>query len=161
MQPDERFQAWLNLVQTYTVVMGRVEARLEAGIGLSLAEHEVLVRLYDAPDHGLKMVDLAGYTLLSKSGITRLVDRLETRGLVRRDLLPADRRIVLACLTDDGARAAEAGWPVLTAALEEFFTGHLDDRDVTSLLRGFRKILEGNGEPALERCSPAELVERA
>ncbi len=150
---DERFQAWLNLLQTYSVVTGRMEARMEAAVGLSLPEHEVLVRLYDAPGRALKMVDLSAYVLLTKSGVTRLVDRLETRGLVARETAPADRRIVLARLTDEGVVVVEASEPVLASALHEVFSTHLSDPDVASLLRGFRKVLEGNGEHALERCS--------
>jgi DNA-binding MarR family transcriptional regulator len=152
---EGRFHAWLNLLQGYSVVSARVEAKLEASGGLSLAEHEVLVRLAQAPARRLRMFDLASLLLLSKSGATRLVDRLERRGFVARRMSPQDRRVVLATLTDEGQQTYERARPVVAAAIEEYFSQHLTDDDVTDLRVALRKLLEGNGEWAESRCSPA------
>jgi DNA-binding MarR family transcriptional regulator len=152
---EARFQAWLNLLQGYTVVSARIEAELEASCGLSLAEHEVLVRLAQAPDRKLRMFDLASLLLLSKSAVTRLVDRLERRNLVGRRMSAEDRRVVLASLTDAGYEAFDGARPVLAAAIERYFSQHLTDADVNELRAALRKVLEGNGEWAELRCSPA------
>lgn len=152
---DDRFAAFLSLLQSYSVVTSRIEARLDAAGGLSLPEHEVLVRLAEAPEHALKMVELAGLVLLSKSGITRLVDRLEARGLIRREPSRSDRRIVLAHLTRAGEELIDELRPVLADAIDDFFSSHLSDGDIAGLRRGLRKVLVGNGEWVRERCSPA------
>ena len=151
---EGRFRAWLNLLQAYSVVRGRIEPALERASGLSLPEHEVLVRLVQAPRGRLRMYDLASLLLLSKSGATRVVERLERRGLVAREMSPDDRRVVLARLTDEGRVAYGRSRPVMAAAIEEFFSQHLTDADVGHLRRALRKVLQGNGEWAEPRCSP-------
>jgi DNA-binding MarR family transcriptional regulator len=151
---DADFHSWLNLVQAHSVVASRIEARLEAACGLSLAEHELLVRLSQAPDRRLRMYDLASLLLLSKSGITRLVDRLERRGLVERKLSEADRRVILACMTNDGVELLEQARPFIAGGVDEFFTGHLNDDEIAALRSALRKVLEGNGEWVETRCSP-------
>lgn len=151
---DAHFHAWLNLIQAHSVVGSRIEARLDAGCGLSLAEHEVLIRLSQAPDRRLRMYDLASLLLLSKSGITRVVDRLEKRNLVAREMSDTDRRVVLAALTDEGVEILEQARPFIAGGVEEFLSNHLDDDEIESLRGALRKILEGNGEWVETRCSP-------
>lgn len=157
---DRSFHAWLNLVQAHSVVSSRMEARLVAACGLSLAEHELLIRLAQAPDRELRMYDLASLLLLSKSGITRVVDRLERRGLVERKMSARDRRVVLAALTDPGVEILEQARPFIAGGIQEFLTGHLDAEDIETLRALLRKVLEGNGEWAETRClaDPARSV---
>lgn len=151
---DAGFHAWLNLLQTNSVLGSRVGARVEAGCGLSLPEHELLIRLSQAPDRHLRMYDLASLLLLSKSGITRVVDRLERRGLVDRKMSESDRRVVLAGLTDAGVQILEEARPFIAGGVDEFFSRHLTDEEIASLRALLRKLLEGNGEWVESRCSP-------
>jgi DNA-binding MarR family transcriptional regulator len=152
---EERFHAWLNLLQTHAVVNSRIEADLEAGSGLSLAEHEVLVRLDAAPDHRLRMNDLADLLLLSKSGVTRVVDRLEKRGLVGRRMCESDRRVVYAASTPAGGKALADAREILASAIQRSFSRHLSDADVAALRSSLRQLLEGNGAWLERRCSPS------
>lgn len=149
---DGSFHAWLSLVQTHSVVSARMEARLMAACGLSLPEHELLVRLAQSPERQLRMYDLASLLLLSKSGITRVVDRLERRGLVDRKMSDSDRRVVLACLTGAGVEILEQARPFIAGGIEEFLTGHLTEQDIRTLRSLLRKVLEGNGEWVEPRC---------
>jgi DNA-binding MarR family transcriptional regulator len=158
---DDHFHAWLNLVQAHSVVSSRIESRLDAAVGLSLPEHELLIRLSQAPDRQLRMYDLASLLLLSKSGITRLVDRLERRNLVAREMSDSDRRVVLACLTDEGAELLEQARPFIAGGVEEFFSRHLNPREIDALRGALRKVLEGNDEWAETRCSPSARDEAA
>ena len=151
---DDRFHAWLNLVQAHSVVSSRMEARLDAACGLSLPEHELLIRLAQAPDRRLRMYDLASLLLLSKSGITRVVDRLEKRGLVSRKMSETDRRVVLAGLTEEGVAVLGKARPVIAAGIDEFYSRHLTDEEIDSMRAILRKVLEGNGEWVETRCSP-------
>ena len=149
----EWFGAWINLLQAQAVVTEALEARVEAEAGLSLAEHEALARLSSAADGRLKMAELADLLLVSKSGVTRMVDRLERQGLVERTTCPTDRRVTYAEVTREGRRAVDRANPVLEAGLAEVFSRHLGDADVRGLRRSLRKILEGNGKWQEERCS--------
>lgn len=152
---DGRFHAWLNLVQTNSVVAARMEARLDTACGLSLPEHELLIRLAQSPDRQLRMYDLASLLLLSKSGITRVVDRLEKRGLVIRKMSDSDRRVVLAQLTDEGVATLAIARPVFAESIQEFFARHLTDDELASLRGLLRKVLAGNDEWVVPRCSPS------
>jgi DNA-binding MarR family transcriptional regulator len=150
----ERLGAWLNLIQANRVVSDALELALEAAAGLSLAEHELLIRIAHSPDGRLRMADLASLLLVSKSGVTRLVDRVEQAGLVRRELSPEDRRVTFARITGAGRQALARANPAFAVGLERSFSTHLDDADVQCLRAALRKVLAGNGEWEEDRCSP-------
>ncbi len=149
---DGRYQAWLNLVQAHSVVSARIEASLQQQCGLSLAEHELLIRLAQSPDRRARMQDLSSLLLLSKSGITRLVDRLESRGLVGRELSRSDRRVINATLTTDGIEVMDRARPIIAAGIDEFFSRHLSDTEIAKLRALLRKVLTGNDEWSETRC---------
>jgi DNA-binding MarR family transcriptional regulator len=151
----EELGAWINLVQARDIVAVALERRLQAGAGVSLAEHEVLVRLATAPGKRLRMLDLATLLLVSKSGITRLVDRLTREGWVRRELSDLDRRFVYAALTERGHAKVRASVPVFAEAVRDVFLRHVSEQDVADLRRILRKLLEGHGLWSDARCSPA------
>src|SRR3954454_9679217 len=83
LSPTE-LRAWRGLVRAHACLVKRLDAQLEAEHGLPLTSHEVLLRLDAAPDGKLRMHDIASGVMLSRSGLTRLVDRLERDGLVHR-----------------------------------------------------------------------------
>jgi DNA-binding MarR family transcriptional regulator len=95
-------RAWRSLLHAHAHVTRLLEAELEVAHGLLLASYDVLVQLAESPDGALRMSELAQAVLLSRSGLTRLVDRLERDGLVERRSCPSDARGTLATLTDVG-----------------------------------------------------------
>jgi DNA-binding MarR family transcriptional regulator len=120
---DERLAAWRALVGTHARVSAALERELVAEHGLPLIEYEVMVQLLDAPDRRLRMTDLSERVLLSRSGLTRLVDRMERDGRVLREVCAEDGRGTYAVLTDEGTRR-------LRAAAGTYFRGlrhHLVD----------------------------------
>jgi DNA-binding MarR family transcriptional regulator len=119
------WDAWRGIVFTNARVLREVSRDLEAGQGLSLATLDVLSRLYDAPDRQLRMQELQDRLLFTYSGVTRLVDRIEHDGLVRRERVPTDRRGVYAVLTDEGARTYERGIAQHRADVERVFASRL------------------------------------
>jgi DNA-binding MarR family transcriptional regulator len=147
--------AWINLVQARDAVAIAIEHRLHAAAGVSLPEHEVLLRLSAAPGGRLRMFELAHLLLVSKSGITRLVDRLGRRGWVRRELSDLDRRIVYAALTEGGRAKLRQSVPVFADAVRDAFLRHISEQDVADLRRILRKLLEGHGLWSDARCAPA------
>lgn len=152
--PDEgRLGAWVNLLQADQVVENALEQRLKASTGVSLAEFEVLSRLSTAGDGRLTMTDIASLLLASKSGVTRIVDRLVDDGLVSREVPPENRRVVYARITPHGTETLGRATSVFVQALEQAFSRHLSDADVRALRRILRKLLEGNGVWEEQRCS--------
>jgi DNA-binding MarR family transcriptional regulator len=98
------------------------------------------------------MQDLAGFALISKSGLSRLIDRMEKAGLVRRESCPSDRRGTFAALTEEGATALQLATPVFLDGFERHVASHLSDADVGALQAALGKVLEANDEPPDVSC---------
>jgi DNA-binding MarR family transcriptional regulator len=143
---EERLAAWVTLLQAHAVMVDVLERNLEHRAGLPLSSYEVLLRLDMAPAGRLRMLDLSRSLLLSKSGVTRLVDRMEEAGLVRRSTSPEDRRVTLVAVTDTGRRRFRAATPVHLRGIEEHFGRPLGE-DVHALRMALRKVLAANGHP--------------
>src|SRR5262245_13456246 len=101
------FDAWRGIIFTHARVLEVVGPRLQAHSGISLAFLDVLGRVYDAPDGRLRMQELQRQSLFTRSGMTRLVDRVEKAGLVTRERVPGDRRGVSVVITDAGKHVYE------------------------------------------------------
>ncbi|GAA1997463.1 MarR family winged helix-turn-helix transcriptional regulator [Catenulispora subtropica] len=108
--------------------------------GLSGLDVNALMRLSRSPGRRLRMSDLAAQTMLSTSGVTRLVDRLEKAGLVERQTAPGDRRGTFAELTEAGAEALRDVLPGYLEALDRWFTGVLTHKQLEGLLEGLRVV---------------------
>src|SRR5215510_3340894 len=123
--------------------VGGLQARLAAQYAehdLSAVEFEVLLRLARSPEQQLRMTDLATQTMLTTSGITRVIDRLERDGLVARSACPTDRRGSNATITEAGTERLDAVLPGHLDLLEKWFTGQLDKNQLADLLDGLRII---------------------
>lgn len=106
---DTQLGAWRSFLRAHAQLTRTLENELVAAHDLPLPSYEVLLHLAEAPSRRLRMTELADRVLLSRSGLTRLVDRLERDGLVERASCPNDARGTHAVLTDAGlARLREA-----------------------------------------------------
>ena len=94
--------AWRGLLRVHAALVRELDAELEAAHDLPLSSYDVLIYLQSAPGKRLRMAELADSVLLSRSGVTRLVDRLEREGLIVRDTCESDGRGCFAVLTDEG-----------------------------------------------------------
>ncbi len=112
---QQELRAWRGLLHTYAKLTKALDAELEAAHGLPLNSYEVLMYIADSEGEKMRMHDLARSILLSRSGLTRLVDRLERDGLLTRESCASDARGAFACLTEKGrdtldlARATHLG----------------------------------------------------
>jgi len=122
-------EAWKGLLLAHATLVEQIDYVMAEANLLPLDWYDALLALEDAPDRRLKMSDLADQVLLSKSGLTRLVDRLEAKGYIRREGCRSDRRVAYAVLTDAGLKAREDSWPTYRAAIEEHFASHLTDEE--------------------------------
>ena len=113
--------AWRAFLRAHSTMLRRIGRDLdEAGLP-PLSWYDVLAALRDAPDGQLRQVELAERVLLSNSGLSRLVDRIEARGLVERTSCPSDRRSFHVRLTPDGREMLELMWPVYARGIAEDF----------------------------------------
>ena len=158
---QERMAAWETFLQAHSVVFDRLEADMERECGLPLTWYEVLLKLSLAEGGRLRMLDLSRSLLLSKSGVTRLVDRMVEAGLVEREASAEDRRVTWACLSEEGRVRFRAAVPVHLRGIEERFTDHLSDQEVRTLRKALRRVLEANGQPASACHSPADFAQVA
>lgn len=125
----DRAVAWRALITANALVLEKIERALtEAGLP-PLGWYDVLLELSGVPDGRLRMHELARAVVLSRSGLTRLVDRLEGAGLLRREPDPADRRGSYASITEDGREMLRRMWPVYAAGIAEHFGRHLTDEE--------------------------------
>jgi DNA-binding MarR family transcriptional regulator len=131
---------WDGLAGATLLLRTRLAEFLNAELGIQPEEADLLVRLGEAPEQRLRMADVSRSLRLSKSGVTRLVDRLAERGLVVRAACPSDRRVVYAGLTDDGRQAAAAAAPALAAGVARQLAGRLSPQDVDRLTVSLRRL---------------------
>ncbi|MFI0483788.1 MarR family winged helix-turn-helix transcriptional regulator [Actinomadura sp. 9N215] len=124
---------WRTMLRAQARISRRLQADLLAGHDLALGSYEVLMHLGEAPAGRLRMNDLADRVLLSRSGLTRLVDRLQREGLVVRQSCTSDARGLYAVLTGAGrARLAEAT-PTYRQGVRDYVLSRLDEPDLRAL----------------------------
>jgi DNA-binding MarR family transcriptional regulator len=135
----ERLLAWRLYFESALTLLDVLDAELEQAVGISQRWYDALVHLEDIPD-GLRMNELAERILYSKSGFTRVVDRMEEAGLLSRVRPDKDRRSILVVLTEKGRETMERARRYHRDGIERHFAGHLTDTDVKALIRALEKI---------------------
>jgi DNA-binding MarR family transcriptional regulator len=135
--------AWRGMLRVHSALVKALDAELLAGHDLPLTSYEVLINLQAAPGRRRRMAELAEGVLLSRSGMTRLVDRLEREGLLERDACVSDGRGTFAVLTDKGdALLAEARRTHLDGVRERFVR-HFSQAELEQLAGLWDRILPG------------------
>jgi DNA-binding MarR family transcriptional regulator len=135
----ERLRAWRLYFESALALHDVLDAELERDAGLPLRWYDVLVHLEETPE-GLRMNELADRILYSKSGFTRVVDRMEEAGLVRRVRPEHDRRSIFVVLTDRGRETLELARRHHRDAIDQHFSCHLADSDIKALTRALEKV---------------------
>lgn len=157
-KPDSRqldeleLAAWRGMLFAYRDLTSAIDERLEREHDLSLSSYEVLLLLSKADDHALRMGALAERLLLSRSGLTRLVDRMVARGLIERHACEIDRRGTWARLTDAGMKKFREARPTNLAAIRERFLSRLEEEDLEDLARVWERLDDSGSEPDDSGC---------
>jgi len=138
---DARLESWRTFLRAHARVIRELERELVAEQDLALSDYDVLVQLSAAPDRRLRMSELADALLLSRSGATRLVDRLVAEGLVERVSCEDDRRGQWAALTERGLERLRRAAPTHVRGIEEHFLDRLSADDLRSLRRMLEPIV--------------------
>lgn len=135
----ERLRAWRLFFESALALLDVLDAELEQAAGISQRWYDVLVHLEDSPQ-GIPMNELADRILYSKSGFTRVVDRMEEAELVRRARPENDRRTILIVLTDEGTEVLERARRHHRDGIQRHFAQHLTNTDIEALTHALEKI---------------------
>ena len=130
---DTQVKAWARLVWASQTVTGRIESDLKAAGMPPLTWYDVLLELERAKGGALRPREIAEETLFTRYNVTRLIDRMERKGLVRRVPCPEDARGALVEITDAGRTLRKDMWPVYAAALQKHFADKLNDDEADQL----------------------------
>ncbi|WP_375496612.1 MarR family winged helix-turn-helix transcriptional regulator [uncultured Jatrophihabitans sp.] len=130
---DWRIGVWRTFLLAHASLMRTLEGELQAAQSMPLAWYDVLLHLVEAPDRRLRMAELADQLLMSRSGLTRMVDRLQTAGWVRREPAPGDARGMYTVLTRAGFDALRAAAPVHLAGVRDHFLVNFTDDELREL----------------------------
>jgi DNA-binding MarR family transcriptional regulator len=137
--PPERLRAWRLYFESALALLDVLDAELEQAVGIPQRWYDVLVHLEESPQ-GIPMNELAERILYSKSGFTRVVDRMVEAGLVRRARPENDRRTILILLTDHGTQTLRDARRHHRDGIQRHFSQHLTNTDIKALTRALEKI---------------------
>ncbi len=145
---EQHLAAWRVFLKAHSTIIDRIERDLLVAKRPSLSTYDVLIELYEAPEHRLRMHELAERVVLSRSGLTRLVDRLEAEGFLTRDRCGTDRRGAYAVITGQGIEALQQTWPIYAKGIAEYFARSLTLEEAHFLESAFTRILQSNAKRA-------------
>jgi len=135
--------AWRGLLRAHSALVKALDAELLAAHGLPLTSYEVLINLQSAPGRRRRMAELADRVLLSRSGTTRLVDRLERDGLLERDTCDSDGRGCFAVLTDRGDELLGQARATHLEGVRERFLRHFAPEELDQMATWWDRVLPG------------------
>jgi DNA-binding MarR family transcriptional regulator len=135
----EALAAWRTFFECALALPDILDAELAKAVGLPIRWYDVLVQLEEAGS-GAPMTEVASRILASKSGLTRVIDKMEQAGFVRRERPEDDRRVVLVFITPDGLTALQAARRVHRDGIRRHFTEHLSDAELKGLSRTLEKV---------------------
>ena len=138
-------RAWRGMLRVHAALAKALDARLEAAHGLQLSSYEVLTYLADAEDERMRMCDLASSMLLSRSGLTRLVDRLQREGLLERVACSDDARGAFARLTPAGREKLRAARETHLAGVRTMFLDLFSHDELEQLGDAWDRVLSATG----------------
>jgi DNA-binding MarR family transcriptional regulator len=143
--------AWHSMLRAYASVLRRLESELATEQGLSLPSYEVLVALSEAPERSLRMTELSSAALLSPSGVTRLVDKLQREGMVRRRRCAADARVIYCELTEAGLARLVQAYPTHLRGVRQHLVDKLSREDLQGIVTSMGKLEDPEActEPAV------------
>jgi DNA-binding MarR family transcriptional regulator len=139
--PHQR-AAWSGFIRAHSSIVKELDAELQAAHGLPLSSYDVLVQLSVAPNGRMQMSELAEAVHLSRSGLTRMVDRLERQGLLERHKGERDPRQVFACITKAGLERLAETTPTHLAGVRRMFLERLSQPQLKQLAVMWNQLMQ-------------------
>lgn len=149
-----RLSVWRGFLEAHATVIRKLEHDLLEHAGVPITWYDVLVHLSESPQGRLPHQVLADSLLLSRSGVTRLVDRMVDAGLVCREASERDRRVSYVVLTQEGRALLDRAGPGHIQSVVRHFARHLKGREVATLESFFSRLLERDEAPPFDRNEP-------
>ncbi len=145
--------AWRALLLAQNAVLRAIDEELDAAGAVPLHVYDVLLELNGAPGRRLRMKELAGRTVLTRSRVSKLVDELVGQGLVERGEDPTDRRGSVVAITAAGRRALRKGAPVYLDGIARHFTAHLTAAEAATVTTALERVVDAHQPLILRRSS--------
>lgn len=144
--PDHRpsrigLEAWRELLIIHARVVPRLDDDLRRRTDIDLQTYDTLLHVFEAGETGIRMSTLADKVVITRAGLTSLIDRIQARGLLRRVPDPDDRRATRVVLTAEGEAVFRSAAPIHVEGIDAYFAEHLSDADAETLLRILRPIV--------------------
>ena len=140
----DKTDTWRLFLETFALVMRNLERRIKEDQAIPATWFDVLLHLHEAPENRLRIGELAGSLVLTPSNATRLFDRLEQAGYLRREATPEDRRGAYIVMTQEGQAAFMRTLPGNRSRVEEVFLKHLNTKDFQDLYRALSRVYRAN-----------------
>ena len=136
----DQLAVWEAFLRAHTLISDSLNRELQQERGMPLAWYEVLLYLTGSPDRRMRLQDLADRVMYSRSGLTRLIDRMEAAKLVRREPCVEDRRGTWAVATGEGRRAFRRAAPTHVHGIERHFLSRLTDQEIEVMRCAFERL---------------------
>jgi DNA-binding MarR family transcriptional regulator len=140
--PEPHLSAWRAVLNAHVSLVAAVEEELAADGLPPLAWYDVLWAVRSAPGRRIRMAELASHVTISRGGLTKLADRLETAGLLRREAAAEDRRGFYAVLTDAGEDMLRRMWPVYARVIRATFVASISPTEASAIAAGLRRAAD-------------------
>ncbi len=137
---DTHVEAWRSLLNAHAAAVRGINRWLDENGGLPLESYDVLLELFYAPQRSMRLRDLGERVVLTRSGISRLVSRLEKEGLLERASVSGDARGVSARLTDQGEAAFRGTWPLYAAGIQRHFASFISEEEAALLAKILNRV---------------------
>ena len=142
---EQEMAAWVAVIHATKLLFERLESDLAEAHDLSHGDYEILVLLSEAPDHRLRMTELAEHMVMPKSRLTYRADHLERRGIIERFNCPSDRRGMFAHLTAEGLALLQRAAPTHVAGVRSHLLDHATPGQITTIAEVFGKVRDALG----------------
>ena len=136
--------AWRMAMEAVWALMARFDEDFRASVGIDAKTYDVLLHTHNAGEDGVRMTVLAREVVVTKAGLTAMIDRLEDRGLVARTADPHDRRAIRVTLTNRGERTFRAAAKVHLAGIHERFGAHMSEDEARMIADVFSRVRQFN-----------------
>lgn len=139
-EKDEEIELWRNFLVYHNEVTGQIEAALKKSDCISLAWYDVLIVLERSKEKSLTMKELIKETVLTKSGVSKILDRIEEGRLITREKSEQDARSVQVYITKEGSLAVRRAWTIYKENIKAFFLSPLTQNEKAVLSTALLKL---------------------
>ncbi len=156
---DSHQVAWRGLLTAHALLTKKIAKELPEAGKISYDDYDVLIALNESPGQRLRLSELAELTLLSHSGISRCVTRLEAAGMLKRERCETDLRGYFACLTRAGRQALLVAWPRYREIIERYFAARMTADEAEQLARLLHRVVSGLGPHRFHHIYPSRITD--